>query len=64
MAIKVRTTFFVYEGGKEIKHVSATSFVNSFDDAQTKVRELTAQYYPDSQDINVILNEQSSSVGS
>ena len=63
MAIKLRHTFYAYNQGNEVKHVTGMTIVNSLSEAESKARTFLKSYYPDSEDLNIILNKQFLTIG-
>jgi len=63
MAIKLRHTFYAYNQGNEVEHVTGMTIVNSLSEAESKARTFLKSYYPDSEDFNIILNKQFLTIG-
>lgn len=64
MAIKCRITFFAYNGGREIQSVSGATFVNTFDEAEQKMRDFVEEHYPtEAQSVTILENRKSEAVG-
>ena len=55
--IKVRTTFFAFNNGVEIKHVNGTTMVNNASEILQKARDFVKKEYTQANQVSIIRDD-------